>query len=341
MRGIIFSEEESKFFDLKMGRAEMDEISVNEIQQQIIEENYDLCRLRVKTGDSLLIQKLEEIGFSYYFSGAITTYKVDFSREQLRPYRDPSIEFELYDGTKYDLFKGLLEEIFDDYPLSFYAIDALNALIPRTKQRQGVSSYFAGVDYDDWNQPAWFVKYKGEYAGILIARSWDNRTHGEGTLSGVIPKYRNTGLFLDIINFIQNYCIETNIRWGHTGARLHEIASHKFFTKKGMYVDNSYLVFYISSLLSKSVQPSITSPIAHHDARSLMTIMLEKANEQVPDSSSLVAVKSNLNLSKTPIGVNEIKITTPVWTSTEQTVVVQLLTNKSQPAAIGYFEYKS
>lgn len=341
MGRIIFSEEESKLFGLKMGRADLNEVSVSDIQQQIIEGSYDLCRFKVASGDPTLVQRLEDLGFPYYFSGGITTYKVNFKREKPREYRDPGIEFELYDGVhKYELFKQLLEEIFSDYPLSFYSVDALNTLVPHEKQKEGVSTYFAKDNYDGWAHPAWFVKYKGEYAGILIADSWDDRKHGEATLAGVIPKYQNTGLFLDIISFIQNYCMETDITWGHTGARLHEIASHKFFTKRGMYVDNNYLVFYISSLLSKSIQPSITDTITHNDSDDFMTLMLQKANEQVKGTSTLVGTKSNFKFSEALIA-SKMKVTTPVWTEQDQTVVVQLLTDSDELTGIGYFEYKS
>lgn len=333
------SKYESELFELNFGRGDVDSIDSKELFSTIVQGNYDICRIKVKANSDDIIENIEKIGFPFYFSGAITTYKIDFSNQSYKPYRDPKITFEPYDGEKHELFQKLLTEVFSDYPLSYYTVPVISKLISLEKQQLGVSSYFADTHFNNSNRLAWFVKYEEEYVGILTTRTWDNLKHGEGTLSGVIPKYRNSGLFLDIISFIQNYCIENKIKWGHTGARLHEIASHKFFTKQGMYVENGYLVFYISSLLSKSEKPPIVKSLLTKE--DLLIDIIASVNKIVKDK---ILFRQHLsNFSSKMLSGKSVKLTFtfPIWNEKEELIVAQLHSQNNELLMVGYFEYKT
>lgn len=334
---IIYSKYESDLFNLRFGRADLDSFSSKEFSKELIYGEYDICRLKVPSSIPNINDELEKLGFPFHFSGAITRYKVDFSKEKIRPYRDPNIEFEFYDGTKYDLFQKLLIDIFNDYPLSFYSVPIVNKLISQKKQQEGVSSYFAETQFNDKNRLAWFVKYKGEYVGILATKTWDNFNHGEGTLSGVIPKYRNSGLFLDIISFIQNYCIENEIKWGHTGARLHEVASHKFFTKQGMYVENGYLVFYISSLLSKSEIKPISKSVANKS--NIIPDIIHETNK-LAKNKGLIQHKF-FNHKHDCNDYKKVVYTFPLKNENEEIIIAKVYGENKTLLLTGHFEYKS
>lgn len=332
MEHIKYSEIESEVYGLKVGRAEFGSFPCAEIMDEILEKEYDVCRVKVNADNDELVAEMENMGMPFFFSGALTRFKIDFRNRNIGKYRyNP--EFELYDGSQSAKLEEVLKDSFKDHPTSFYTVPYLESVISK-EQEQSVLINYLKETKSSKNTNVWLVKVKGKYAGVIAAKFWEE--NGDAFLAGVTEKYKNTGLFLDIIRFIQNYCIKNNVDWGYTGARLHEVVSQKFFTREAMKVHTTELIFHVTSFLSKSILPPKTKSI-YVKRKSEITVFIINAFEEM--AKNYTPKKQNIKWFKPKCSGNiNLVFSFPIISKFEKTIVVKIYKDKSI-VGVGCFDF--
>src|SRR5687768_5089960 len=102
---VDFSETESKWLGLKIGRYNTASIEPERLRESIIEGNYDVVRVRTSATDELASLKLSQVGYPYFFNGGIRRYKVDCIESPLPPFTSPDVNFELFTGQHQEILR--------------------------------------------------------------------------------------------------------------------------------------------------------------------------------------------------------------------------------------------
>jgi hypothetical protein len=322
---------ESKIYNLKVGRIDLNSINSSALLDEILFHQLDVCRVKINSENDDLITQLENLGLPYFLSGSLVRFKIDFRRHKVPPFRYNS-EFELYDGSQRKDLEYLLANTFDEYPTTFYSIPYLNKIISKEEELKTLIEYFTET-HKSSDRKIWLVKLNGKYGGLLAAKYWEDSC--DAILAGVIPEFRHGALFLDIVRYIQKHCVDNKIPWGYTGARLHEVVSQKFFTRESMKVHKTELIFHVTSFLSKSVIPPITQTLSP----ALMSI--EHIIAEVMKHSDGAKMKKqrfhwydNSSFENT-----ELKLSFPIMNNTETMIVAQVFSS-TKLIGVGYFEFE-
>lgn len=324
---------ESKIYNLKVGRIDLNSINSSALLGEILFHQLDVCRVKINSENDDLITQLENLGLPYFLSGSLVRFKIDFRRHKVPPFRYNS-EFELYDGSQRKDLEYLLANTFDEYPTTFYSIPYLNKIISKEEELKTLIEYFTET-HKSSDRKIWLVKLNGKYGGLLAAKYWEDSC--DAILAGVIPKFRHGALFLDIVRYIQKHCVDNKIPWGYTGARLHEVVSQKFFTRESMKVHKTELIFHVTSFLSKTVIPIVSKKIEVSGANAIMAIIYENLYDL---TKGFLLKKQQFHQLKTVFkGEFDVVFSFPILKEKEQLIVVKLY-SKNTLTAIGYFEFE-
>ncbi len=248
---IQYSDNESRVLGFKVGRLIIErDFDVDAIQQEILEDQYDLVRLRVPSSNELVVLDLNRLGFPNYFSGSIRKYKTAIIDLPKGAFHFPDIVYEPYDGSQDVLLLELLRGTWGDYPLGYYKTPYLAQLVTKETELKAVCNF-----YRNHNLPAnnpkngiMFMKHKGNYVGFFAMNTYEN--HFESHIGGIIQPYRTSKYFIDMQEYIRRFCIKNSLEFFCFGARNENGRVQSIFQEFGYTPFASDNIFHITPFLS-------------------------------------------------------------------------------------------
>ena len=250
---IIMSEAESKVFNMRVGRLEVeDRLQPTKFNSQVEELNLDFVRLKAPIACESINSDLYETGYPFFFSGGIRRYEVDCFKVPLVPL-DPDVDFELYTGEKKELLdlEWIMNDTWGKYPLGYYKTPVLRNYIDRETEMKALFKYYS-LNNNNITHPSsflWFLKFKGELAGFIALNTFPNDNFElsfiDSTIAGIYSKFQNKGLFPNVLRHVRAFCRINGYRFLRCGARLENLYSQKAFEKDDMTVTGIDMVYHI------------------------------------------------------------------------------------------------
>lgn len=248
MSRIFYSEEESAFFKLKIGRGKSENLSPLLLEKQMLAGGYDLCRLKVSAGDLNSANALEELNFPYYHAGEVINYTItlDEIKKMNLETGDAGISYERYDGSQKKIVKDIILKNCGDDPIGYYKTPFLNSLITAKKESAFLASYFS-ENYISSNKMILFMKKNGDYAGLIAYSIADNTL--ESLLVTLTPEHRHYANLSHFIKETFRFTKEHGIAAIVCGARLNNRMMQYIFEKYGRK-NGADIIWHIMPFLS-------------------------------------------------------------------------------------------
>lgn len=258
---VSFSLTESSLLGLKVGRCNCDYFDAEQLYRQIVENDYDLCRLKVPAEDEMAPHRLNLTGLPNFFSGSIRKYKTKISGRPSGNYNFPDLAFEMYDGTQDKLLKDMLIGTWGTYPLGYYHTPYLNHLVTKEKEIEAVFQYYKkfNLNKDYPSNSILFIRHGKFYLGFFALNIVGNNL--ESHIGGILEPYRKEGYFLDMLRYIKEFCVEHGLEHFIFGARNENSEVQRIFQFVGFQAIGSDNVFHIPSLLTYSKREPIEKKI--------------------------------------------------------------------------------
>ncbi len=254
MSEFYFSEEESKFFNLRISRGRIT-TSSGALGKAILEGNYDVCRVKVGVNELNIINQLEQLGFPYHFAGEVINYSItlqEINKMNLET-DNKAISYEKYDGSQEGIVKEIILKSCSDDPIGYYKTPFLNQLISSPKETRFLASYFSST-YKTENRVISLMKKNGRYAG-LIAYAIDGNVI-QSLLITLLPEYRHYATLNQFMKEAFRYTIERNVPLGVCGARINNRMMQHILEKFGMKKTGADIIFHITPFLGVSNTPA-------------------------------------------------------------------------------------
>lgn len=254
---IEFSEIESEVFSLKTGRLSADEFDGKKLREEILDEKYDLVRIKAPAYFEEINMRLVDANFPFYFAGGIRKFNF---RDPVAPSNElinKDITVELYDGSQIEQLHHIINSSYMFYPLGYYKTPGLQNFIGKEKEVDALYRYFAKyfVNSQYSNNFIWFMKRGNEYVGLCALHFRGNTM--DCPLGAVIPNAQNGGIFYDILRFSRKFAWDKGIKYIEAGVRSENLVSQHVFTKQarveGVEIlhDTVDFVFHVVPLLNK------------------------------------------------------------------------------------------
>jgi hypothetical protein len=252
---VSFSDIESGITGLKISRCNSNYFNAAQLYRQIVENRYDLCRLKVPAEDEYAPYRLHQTGLPFFFSGSIRKYRTRIADMPPVTYHHPHLTFETYNGTQDKLLRDMLVDTWGQYPLGYYRSPYLSSLVTKEQEIECVFQYYKKHNLNSGHEhnKIMFMKDGDNYVGVFTLNQNGNTL--ECNLAGILKPYRSGMYFHDEMNFKKAYCLQHGFEYFTFGARNENAAVQRIFQHLGFETAGNDNVFHITPLLSYSVQP--------------------------------------------------------------------------------------
>lgn len=339
---VSFSANESNLLNIKVGRCVSNNFNEQVLLQQIIDKEYDICRLTVPAGDENAVTKLEKTGLPYYYSGSITRYKTRVADLKESAFIHPNLEYEKYDGSQNDLLLRLLIGTWGTYPIGYYRSPLLNQLVTKEQEILCVFEFYKkhNLQKDFPNNTIMFMKHKENYVGFFALNIIDDRL--ESHIGGIVEPYRNDGYFFDMQEYIRRFCVKNNLTYFAFGARNENRRVNGIFQKFGYVAVDADNVFHIASLLSHTTDNKIIQEVLEINKDSnteiyskISDIIIKNTMVSVNDVIQQSTLKLN-QLHNIKAGKYHVNITFPVVSNTTSLITIKIYNTNKELVSFGY-----
>ncbi len=252
------SERESDILGIRVGRGRLDELNPEALVAEIRERKLDLCKIQLPLTDPELFVKLSKLELPHVVSDLLLNYEVDFKRYQPQKLRQSATVFEEFTRRNHDDALGafVLDAFSGGYG-AYFSNPALHEVRPVAFSDLRARAFRDWiVNFDNSDSPqlqtltrrVWLATIQGRLAGFLAAEFQGE--DGELVLAQVGREFRQGGIYLDIVRFIQNYCYETKVLRGRTQSKIQDLAVSRFLIREGMELVGYSLAVQINAFLS-------------------------------------------------------------------------------------------
>jgi hypothetical protein len=197
---VFLSESESNFLGIRVGRTDVNDlIDPIAIQQQIIDLNLDLCRIKLPGNHPDLLTQLEKLAFPYFLLNINQAY--EFYSEGNLPVEKEISFHEVKTEIEKEILAQTVRQCFEGEQGTYFTNPLMQNFISRQAEMEAMVGYVltSTTTPGHW---ARIVRYRNEVAGFVLYQV--NAETALGELFGVIPEYRKLGLSRDIGAFVMN-----------------------------------------------------------------------------------------------------------------------------------------
>ncbi|MBI1185453.1 hypothetical protein GC194_14375 [bacterium] len=241
-----FVEKESQVLGHRVARGDSDCLRLSNLFELLKDHQIDILKLSINSCSPELYVKLDALRLPYYLLGITVEYKSVFRQHETHNYINKDIEFREYIGKEQYEFKEMVYEVFRDSPASYFINPGLSTVVDEATQLRCLVEYINSLNNSV--KPYYFthlVLYKGQLAGFVC--SYKQGLGGGATYGGILPKFQNKGLYLDVVRFIQNFGKELGQKWGTAQAQLQNTVVQKTFQKAGLSPSGYQLNIHINA----------------------------------------------------------------------------------------------
>jgi RimJ/RimL family protein N-acetyltransferase len=247
---IEYSKNESSSLQLKVGRCNTSGFDALRLRQELINGNYDLCRVKVDASDEDATNRLEQLGFPSFFSGSIRRYKTPIQMKSRIALKNKDLSFIPYEPYLNDLLFSMLKDTWGDYPIGYYRSPILNQLITKDLELKSVFNFYSEHNNHLCHpkNSIQFIKHQGVFVGFFALNKVEN--HLESHIGGILSNFQRNDYFYDMLVFIKNYCWQEGLSHFVFGARNENSKVQKIFQNAGFIPVGSENVFHVVSFLN-------------------------------------------------------------------------------------------
>lgn len=242
---IDFSPIESDVLGIKVGRCNCETVDGKQLLKLLMEDRYDLCRLKTAAEDEFATLQLDKIGLPIYYSGSIRRYRTAIRKDEDIQFINDNLIYELYDGSQDDLLLKMLYGTWGTYPIGYYRTPVIGPNITMDQEIQCVYRYYKkyNLNRDYPENKILFIKHQGNYVGFFALNIIGDRL--DSHIGGILPPFQKGGYFLDMLNYIKSYCIEHSLGHFCFGARNENAKVQKIFQRFGFHAYANENVYHI------------------------------------------------------------------------------------------------
>jgi hypothetical protein len=246
---IQYSIEESKFFGLKIGRADAAGFEITSFKQEIQTEKFDVIRIRIDETDERTLNSLQSLDFPIHHHGSIVKYELPVVGLVHSDYLNPEVTMKVYDGEDSDSLRRIIKDGSAINPIGYWSTPALEVFVTRDNEVEYLFEYYSKL-YVTSERQLWFMQWNGIPVGFVASNFKDGVM--DTPLAVVLPEYRGKKLLHEIMISRNNYGTKHGLEFITNGARVDSPASQHVFTKFGMRATGIDKVFHIMPLLTKA-----------------------------------------------------------------------------------------
>ncbi|MCO5229665.1 MAG: hypothetical protein M9958_00775 [Chitinophagales bacterium] len=247
---VWLSQNETDVLGFKVSRYNEDNFDSTSLLKEIVEGQYDLCRLKIPAEDELASDKLHLMGMPFFFSGSIRRYKTPIKSKPEGEFVHPDMTYEVYDGSQEELLMEMLKGTWGDYPLGYYRTPYLKHLVNKDSEIESVFKFYKRNNLNSFRSEnsILFMNHNGNYVGFFALNIIDGGL--ESHIGGILEPFRKGGYFLDMLRYIKNFCVDNGLSHFAFGARNENAYVQKIFQDVGFRPIGSENVFHILPMLS-------------------------------------------------------------------------------------------
>ena len=341
MASIDYSATESIILGLKIGRCNTNFFDETELYNSILNDKYDLVRLKVCAEDEYAPMRLEKTGIPYFFSGSIRRYKTKILSKPEGSYNYPDLKWEQYDGSQEKLLKDMLIDTWGDYPIGYYRSPYLSQLISKEMEIESVFQFYknANLPRNNPNNGIVFIKHGDNYVGFFATNIVNGNL--ESHIGGILKPYRKGGYFLDKLRYIKEMCVEKKLTHFVFGARNENSDVQRIFHHVGFQGIGSENTFHIASLLSHNMLPPVYSEINLSGCFN-KKIVEDISKINILNNNSLFIKKYSTGFFYPPKdhGILHVKYSFPITLEGETIVIVSSISETNETRFLAYIHLK-
>ena len=281
--GILYhSELESRILGIKVARSgRLDNFDENALLTEIIEGEYDVCKIKLLSTITDLFVRLDSLNMPYVINSLIVRSEVEITKSDSQA--NFELQFELFDGVKADVLKNLVKEIVANNTATNYTNTDLGKIISYESELEASAEYALGFNHlEDAGKKNWLIKMNSEYIGFVLGEINDDTF--EGKLYGIIPAYRGENYSCEIMRFLKNMCFEEGLKYFTNDVVFQNVSSLKNILAESLNPIQSYIHVNINSLFSTSQSPKnkIEISVKGNDRQFLMeNVFCHSGNSRV------------------------------------------------------------
>lgn len=249
MNIFLLSEHETDQFGFRIARGSLEtEWNPNEVRDEILSCNYDICRLKINLHSEDLYHNLDRLGFHWetFTILARTTRKI---REEDKQYVPPEgITFQLYGPDHEAIISPVLWAGLSEKTAVNYTSD-LHKAVFQGKETSSALQYYLSFNSTDERRYMYIMRVSGAIAGCYVLDA--TRDRFETPLVMVLPEFRNGGLVREIINHIFKSAAERGCSSGAADASLQNLPSLNAQISFGLRITDSHINIILYPMLSR------------------------------------------------------------------------------------------
>ena len=240
---VKYSEEESRRFGLHTSRFSSERID-EELLEAIEKQQPDLAIVRVPTSEIAKVYRFEKLGIVPIVADTLVYYRCPFDKYDVRPVKNPKLEFRLSntdDAEKLDTLTGL---IFYGYKSHYTSNKLLNREAIENGYKEWAMSFLEGGE-----NLSWIVHDRG--FPVAFANCKATTDDFEGVLYGVHSFWRGMGIYGDLINFTQAYAKDSGYSSMLVSTQIDDIAVQKSWINRGFVPEKSVNTIHLNLFMKE------------------------------------------------------------------------------------------
>lgn len=284
-----FSSHESEITKLRIARGteRFDSLPKDDLIRQILENQYDVCKIKMNSNNKDVFDQLDLLGFHYHIISVIYRNVKEIRKEDMSYKLPDGIEFEVYDGSQFEIYTKLVRSSIGNPTGVSYSIWPLNKMIPRELDLEMSVGYALEFEHgkSDPAKQAWLMKDNGNYVGYFMGILSED--HYEGTLYGVSNEHRNKGYGKVMYAFMQRNCAEMGIKYFYTDVQIQNYPSQISTIRGGLNPKSIYFHVCVTPFASYSSSDQKEVLLSLSDQSTVSEIIRKEQLKAMPEKMRL------------------------------------------------------
>ncbi len=238
MNKISHSLIESQRFDKNIHRGNCDSIDIGFISEYLRENDPEILILRFPVAEQPNLYKLQSLGRQIIFADTLVYYEL---RSEEKNLAEPSndLRFSEATGDDLELLQNLIPTIFQGYSNHYFS----NPLLEKNKIVEGYTEW--AINYVNAPQKINLIVYKDNVPAGFITCSHES-DEAEIILNGVIPEFRRSGIYTDMVKFVKKYFFEKGIKTIKVSTQIQNFAVQNVWRKENFYLKEAFITIHLN-----------------------------------------------------------------------------------------------
>lgn len=260
---LYHSRRDSQRFGLNIHRqAFMDEVDATKILGYILENDVDIAIIRIPSVKLASLNTLERTGMPYFIADTLAYYHFDLMKNPIRELENKDLTFELASFQHHEIINQLVRATFSDYTNHY----RVSPFFDNEQVTEGYQDWMRTYAEDHPERICWLIKKGETYVGFATF-NFQREGKMKGILYGVLPEYRQQGIFRDTIRHAQRFAKEEKeCTFMRVTTQIENVKAQHCWTSEGFLLHHTVNTVHINSMLTKSIFEPFTVDITLDDA---------------------------------------------------------------------------